>query len=90
MPTISISSIPMPRCKERVFIHPNRFIYLGVSFDAIPEKHEIDPMNYDKTMSDVDVYLWQKAMKVKLESMYSNQVCKLVETPKKIKHIGCK
>ena len=41
-------------------------------------------------MSNVDAHLWKKAMEVDLESMYSNQVWELVETPKGIKLIGCK
>ena len=53
-------------------------------------EHEIDPKNYDETMSDVDAHLWQKAMEVKLESMHSNQVWELAEAPEEIKPIGCK
>ena len=33
-------------------------MYLGVSFEAILEKHRIDPIDYDETMSDVDAHLW--------------------------------
>ena len=47
-------------------------MYLGESFEAILEEHEIDPTNYEKVISDVDVHLWQKIMEAKLESMYSN------------------
>ena len=65
-------------------------MYLGVSFEAILEKHRIDPIDYDETMSDVDAHLWQRAMEVKLESMYFNQVWELVKVPKGIQPIGCK
>ena len=40
-----------------LFKQPNRFMYLGKSFEAIIKEHEIDLINYDKTMSDVDAYL---------------------------------
>ncbi|WJZ84308.1 hypothetical protein VitviT2T_003918 [Vitis vinifera] len=53
-------------------------------------EHAIDPTNYDETMSDVDAHLWKKAMEEKLESINSNQVWELVETPEEIKPIGCK
>ena len=43
-------------------------MYLGKSFEAILKEHEIDPIDYDEAMSNVDVYLWEKAMKVELES----------------------
>ena len=65
-------------------------MYLGVSFEAILDKHRIDPIDYDETMSDVDAHLWQRAMEVKLESMYFNQVWELVKVPKGIQPIGCK
>ena len=57
-------------------------MYLGESFEAILEEHEIDPTNYEKVISDVDVHLWQKIMEAKLESMYSNPGWKLVEATK--------
>ena len=68
VPTILISSTLMPRHSERDVKHPDRFMYLGKSFEAILKEHEIDPIDYDEAMSNVDVYLWEKAMKVELES----------------------
>ena len=47
-------------------------------------------MDYDEAMSNMDAHLWQKAMKAKVESMYSNQVWELVKALKRIKLIGCK
>ena len=61
-----------------------------MSFEAILDKHRIDPIDYDETMSDVDAHIWQRAMEVKLESMYFNEVWELVKVPKGIKLIGCK
>ena len=65
-------------------------MYLGESFDAIIEEHEIDSIDYDEAMSDVDVHLWKKAIKVELESIYSNQVWELIEALEGIKPIWCK
>ena len=67
--TILISSTLMPCRSGRVIKQPNQFMYLGESFKAILKEHEIDPRDYDEAMSDVDVPLWQKAMKVELESL---------------------
>ena len=44
-------------------------MYLGESFKAILEEHEIPPIDYDKAMNDVDAHLWQKVMEAKLESL---------------------
>ena len=57
-------------------------MYLGESFETIPEEHEINFMDYDETISSDDVILWQGVMEVELKSMYSNRVWDLVETPK--------
>ena len=81
VPTIFVSSTLMPRRSGRIVIQPDRFMYLGESFKSFPEEHEIDPINYDETMSNVDVHLCQKAIEANLKSMYSNQVWELVEAP---------
>ena len=67
VPTIFISCIPMPCHSGRVVKQPNQFMYLGKSFEAIIKEHEIDPIDYDKAISDVDAHLWQKSMEVELE-----------------------
>ena len=41
-------------------------------------------------MNDIDAHHWIKAMKSKLDSMYSNQVWDLVKAPSGIKPVGCK
>ena len=74
VPTIPIFSTPMPCRSEKVFKQPNWFMYLGKSFETILKEHEIDPIDYDKVMSDVDAHLCQKAMEVELESLWSNVV----------------
>ena len=35
------------------------------------EEPEMNPYNYNKTIQDKDATLWQKVMKVEMESMYS-------------------
>ena len=66
VPTIFIYSRQVSRHSGRVVIELDRFIYLGESFEAIIEEHEIDPINYNKVMSDVDTHLRQKAMEEKV------------------------
>ena len=41
-------------------------------------------------MIDIDREKWQEAMKLEMESMYSNSVWELVDPPEGIKPIGCK
>ena len=67
VPTILISSTSMPCRSGRVVKQPNRFMYLGKSFEVILKEHEIDPIDYDKVISDVDAHFWQKSMEVELE-----------------------
>ena len=45
-------------------------MYLEESFKAILKECEIDPIEYDETMSEVDAHLWQKAMEAELESLW--------------------
>ena len=47
----------MPCRSGKVVKHLDQFIYLGKSFEAILKEHEIDPIDYDKAMSDVDAHL---------------------------------
>ena len=69
LPTIPISSTLMPRRSGSVAKQLNQFMYLEESFEAILKEHEIDPIDYDKVISDVDAHLWQKAIEAKLESL---------------------
>ena len=41
-------------------------------------------------MNDIDAHHWVKAMKSKLDSMYSNRVWDFVKVPNDIKSVGCK
>ena len=67
----------MPCRSGRVVTQPECFIGLGeISVDP-----EIDPSSYNEAVQDKDVTLWQSAMKIEMESMYSNQVWLLVDPP---------
>ena len=60
LPTLAIldnSSTQVPCCSWRFVSQLDHCMYLGESFDLIPKEYEINPTNYDETMSDVDVYL---------------------------------
>ena len=63
-------------------------MYLGESFETILKKHKLHLIDYDEAMSDVDAHLWQRAIEVKLESMYFNKVWELVKVPERIKLIS--
>jgi len=41
-------------------------------------------------MKDVDSKVWQQAMNLEIDFIYSNQVWELVDLPKGVKPIGCK
>ena len=55
IPTIPISSTLMPCHNGRVVKQPDQFMYLGMPFEAIIK--ELDPIDYDKAMSNVDAHL---------------------------------
>ena len=47
---------------------------LGETYEAISKEAESNPYTYEEAMKDIDAHHWIKAMKSKLDSMYSNQV----------------
>ena len=57
---------------------------------AISTKYDQEPRNYEEARKDVGVKLWQKAMNLEMESMYSNKVWTLVEPLTGVKPGGCK
>ena len=83
-------SSQMPRRSGRLVRAPERYMYLGELFEAISETLIEDPITYQEAVIDVDSSLWQKAMNTEMESMYSNQVWKLVDLPPNVRSIGCK
>ena len=55
-PTILISSTLVPFHNGKIFIQLDQFMYLRESFEFIPKKHDIDPIDYDKVMSNMDAH----------------------------------
>ncbi len=49
-----------------------------------------DPNTYNEAMLDIDSERWLEAMKLEIDSMHSNQVWTLVDSPEGIVPIGCK
>ena len=46
----------------------------------VPEEPETDPCNYNEAIQYKDATLWQKAMKIEMESMYSKSSLVFYET----------
>ena len=46
---------------------------------AISDDHKDDPLTISDAMKDVDSKVWQQAMDLEMDSMYSNQVWELVD-----------
>ena len=84
------SSIQVPCCSGRIVRPPIRFIGLGETYKAISKETKTDPYTYKEAMNDIDAHHWVKAMKSKLDSIYSNQVQDLVKAPNGIRPVGCK
>ena len=72
--TYEMTSTQKLRRSERIVRPPTRFIGLGETYEAISKDVETDPYTYEEAMNDIDAHHWVKAMKSKLDSMYSNQV----------------
>ncbi|KAL6344434.1 hypothetical protein AAG906_039690 [Vitis piasezkii] len=70
----------MPSCNGKVVKQPNRFMYLGKSFNAILKEHEINLIDYDKAISDLDAHLWKKTMESEHGISLSQDQCP--KTPK--------
>ena len=91
-------NLPLPEpvatskpCRSgRIVRPPNKSTLLGEFYEAISKEQEQDPCNYDDAMNDQESGCWQEAMKAKMESIYSNQVQRLVDLPANIKPVGCK
>ena len=48
----------VPRRSRRIIRPPDRFSFSGESYEAIPEKLEQDPCNYDEAINDIDLGRW--------------------------------
>ncbi|XP_073120412.1 uncharacterized protein [Henckelia pumila] len=81
---------PPPRRSEREIRLPIRYREEGEAQVAVTDGGDDDPLTYKMAIIDVDQEKWQEAMKLEMESMYSNLVWKLVGQPEGVKPIGCK
>ena len=79
-----------PRRSGRVIRPPVMLTLMGESSLTIPESHEDDPTGHYEANNDKDLGFWKEAMKLELESMYSNNVWILVDLPQGVIPIGCK
>ena len=48
---------------------------------TVQDSHEDDPIGYYEAINDKDFDFWKEAMKLELESMYSNNVWTLMGLP---------
>ena len=56
-------STPMPLRSGRILRAPDRFMFLGKTYDVIPEGQESDPCTYDEAINEIDADHWLGAMK---------------------------
>ena len=87
--THEMTSTQEPRRSEMIVRPPIRFIGLGETYEVILEEAKTDPCTYEVAISDINAHHWVKAMKSKLDSMYSNQVWDLAKVLNGIKPVGC-
>ena len=80
----------MPRRSGRIVRPPIRFIDLGETYEAILEEAKSNRYTYEEAIDDIDAHYWVQAMKSELDSMYSNQVWRIVKVPNSIKPVSCK
>ena len=81
---------PMQQTRSgRLIRKPARYALLGETYQVVLDNPD-DPTTYEEALEDVDVQEWKKAMDREMESMGSNSVWSLIESPKGVKPIGCK
>ncbi|EXB95627.1 hypothetical protein L484_003312 [Morus notabilis] len=88
MTTIPNQILVAPRRSGRVSKLPDR--YTEETQIVTGDDGKEDPLTFKATMDDFDKEKWQAAMKLEIESMYSNLVWQLIDLPEGIKPIGCK
>ncbi|RVW21514.1 Retrovirus-related Pol polyprotein from transposon TNT 1-94 [Vitis vinifera] len=81
---------PPPRRSGREIRLPIRYRENGEAQVAVTDGSDDDPLTFKMAMDDVDREKWQEAMKLEIESMYSNSVWELVDLAEGIKPIDCK
>lgn len=74
-PSASQQAVVISRSGIMIIKQLSRHMRILVETDqAIQDKHDLDPTDYDEALEDVDSKKWLKAMSQEIESMYSNQV----------------
>ena len=53
----------MPRRSGRVVRQPDRYMFLGESYERILDELDAEPVNYNEALQDKDAKLWKKVMK---------------------------
>ena len=56
---------------EGLFDNLSILLIWEILLTKVLEEPETDPCNYNETIQDKDATLWQKAIKIEMESMYS-------------------
>ena len=66
------------------------YALLGETYQVILDNSNADPIAYEEALEDVDVEEWKRAMEREMESLDSNSVWSLIESPRGVKPIGSK
>ncbi|KAL0448511.1 UNVERIFIED_CONTAM: hypothetical protein Slati_1407500 [Sesamum latifolium] len=83
-PPVLTNSVPVPSRTTRESRVPERYGFVGLTSQL-----NNDPKTYGEVMSDIDSNKWLEAMKSEMNSMGSNQVWTLVDSPKGVRPVGC-
>ncbi|KAL0409640.1 UNVERIFIED_CONTAM: Copia protein [Sesamum radiatum] len=84
-PTVHTDSVPVLRRSTRESRVPDRYGFVGLTSQL-----DNDPKTYEEAMSDIDSDKWLEAIKSEMDSMGSNQIWTLVDSPKGARPVGCK
>ncbi|XP_075523993.1 uncharacterized protein LOC142556418 [Primulina tabacum] len=79
-----------PRRSGRVVRLPLRYRQDEEANVVVADWVEDDPLSFQHEMEDPDKEKWLEAMNQEMESIYSNSVWVLVDTPEEVRPIGCK
>ena len=66
------------------------YALLGETYQLILDNSNADHIAYEEALEDVDVEEWKRVMEREMESLDSNSVWSLVESPRGVKPIGSK
>ena len=81
-------SISVPCHSRRIPRLPDK--YCGYAFNASLEDQVMDPISYNKAVTDIDADLWHRVYNSESKLLYFNKVWVIVEAPKRIKPVGYK